>query len=156
MIRPYVSADAERLLAIFRKNVPVAFAEAEIDEYASFLSKNDDPYLVAEYKGQVAGACGYYLIQESSVARICWILADPDGRGSGVGSTLLRHVLGQILTHPDVMLIECQTSQVAHRFFGKFGFVLHYTEPDHWAPGLDLYFMTLDPKDLAGFETCKV
>ena len=43
-------------------------------------------------------------------------------------------------------MIECQTSQVAYRFFEKFGFVLQHTEPKHWAPGLDLYFMTLDRK----------
>jgi len=145
-LRPYIPADAEQLLSVFRKNVPVAFAETEVDEYAGFLPKNNDPYFVAECNGQVVGACGYYLIQGGSVARICWILADPDGRGLGVGSALLRHVLDQILTHPDVVMIECQTSQVAYRFFEKFGFVLQYTEPDHWAPGLDLYFMTLDRK----------
>jgi ribosomal protein S18 acetylase RimI-like enzyme len=145
-LRPYVPSDAQALIAVFRKNVPVAFAEKEIDEYAHFLLSNNDPYFVAENNGQVAGACGYYLIHERSVARICWILADPDGRGSGVGSALLQHVLNQIAMQQDVALIECQTSQVAYQFFEKFGFVLHYTEPDHWAPGLDLYFMILAPK----------
>lgn len=54
-LRPYTPNDAEALLAVFRKNVPAAFAEAEIDEYASFLPKNGDPHFVAEYKGQVVG-----------------------------------------------------------------------------------------------------
>lgn len=146
ILRPYVPADAEALLAVFRKNVPVAFAENEVDDYAQFLLSNNDPYFVAEDNGRVVGACGYYLIPERSVARICWILADPDGRGSGIGSALLQHVLNEILKQRNVALIECQTSQVAYRFFEKFGFVLHYTEPDHWAPGLDLYAMALDPR----------
>lgn len=147
-LRPYLPTDAEPLLTVFRKNVPVAFAEVEIDEYARFLPQNNDPYFVAERNGQVVGACGYYLIHEGSVARICWILTDPDLKGSGVGSALLRHVLEQILTHPDVTIIECQTSQVAYQFFEKFGFVLRRTEPNHWAPGLDLYFMTLNLKTM--------
>lgn len=147
-LRPYVPNDAEPLLTVLRKNVPVAFAAVEIDEYARFLPQNNDPYFVAEHDGQVVGACGYYLIREAAVARICWILADPDLGGMGVGSALLRHVLDQILTHPDVTVIECQTSQVAYQFFEKFGFVLRNTEPNYWAPGLDLYFMTLDPKTL--------
>ena len=130
------------VLTVFRKNVPVAFAEHEIAEYAAFLPKNTDPYFVVENAGQVVGACGYYLIREGTVARICWILADPDGRGSGVGTALLRHVLHEISTHPDVARIECETSQVAYHFFEKFGFVLQHKKPGHWAPSLDLYFMT--------------
>ena len=143
-LRPYIPSDAEPLLAVFRKNVPVAFAAHEIDEYAAFLPKNTDPYFVVEQSGPVVGACGYYLIREGTVARICWILTDPDGRGAGVGSTLLRHVLNEISAHSNVTRIECETSQVACGFFEKFGFVLQRTKPDHWAPGLDLYFITLD------------
>ncbi|MBC3783920.1 GNAT family N-acetyltransferase [Spirosoma utsteinense] len=145
-IRPYRPGDADPLLAIFRKNIPESFGQNEIDAYATFLPVNTDPYFVAEYEGEVAGACGYYLIREGNVARICWILADPYRRGSGVGSALLRHVLNQISTHPAVNLIECETSQVAYRFFEKFDFTLHYAKPDHWAPGLDLYFMSREPK----------
>ena len=147
-LRPYLPTDAEPLLTVFRKNVPIAFAVVEIDEYARFLPQNNDPYFVAECNGRVAGACGYYLILENSVARICWILSDPDVSGSGVGGALLEHVLNQILIHPTVAVIECQTSQVAYQFFEKFGFVLRNMEPNHWAPGLDLYFMTLEPKTL--------
>jgi ribosomal protein S18 acetylase RimI-like enzyme len=144
-VRNYTPDDAESLLAIFRKNVPAAFGEQEIDDYAGFLPKNKDPYFVAESNGRVTGACGYYLIREGSAARICWILADPELRGAGSGSALLKHVLDQIRTHPLVTTIECETSQVAYVFFEKFGFQLHYTKPNHWAPGLDLYFMSRPP-----------
>lgn len=147
-LRSYIPDDAEQLLAIFQKNVPVAFGEHEIADYAAFLPANTDPYFVVEITGQVVGACGYYLIREGSVARICWILADPNLRGSGVGSVLLRHVLSQITRHPDITLIECETSQVAYEFFEKFGFVVQTIKPDHWAPGLDLYFMTVNPVTL--------
>lgn len=147
-VRDYKPDDAEPLLAIFRKNIPDAFGAHEIDDYAGFLPKNKDPYFVAEYDGRVSGACGYYLIREGTAARICWILADPDLRGAGSGSALLRHVLDQIAMHPQVVTIECETSQVAYPFFEKFNFELHYTKPNHWAPGLDLYFMSRSPSQV--------
>ena len=142
-IRPYESTDTETLVRVFRKNVPIAFGENEIAEYADFLTKNTDPYFVADHNGQVVGACGYYLIQDGQTARICWILADPDTKGLGVGRTLLQHNLDLIRQQPTVRLIECSTSQVAYRFFEKFGFQLQYTKPNVWAPGLDLYFMSM-------------
>ncbi len=143
IIRPYEPADAAILVRLFRKNVPTAFGENEIAEYADFLPNNTDPYFVAEYNGQVVGACGYYLIQDGQTARICWILTDPDAKGLGIGRALLQHNLDLIRQHPAVQLIECSTSQVAYQFFEKFGFQLQYTKPDVWAPGLDLYFMSM-------------
>ena len=98
---------------------------------------------MADHSGQVVGACGHYFVQDGKVARICWILADPDTRGLGVGRALLTHNLDLIRQQPTVQVIECSTSQVAYRFFGKFGFQLQYTKPDMWAPGLDLYFMNM-------------
>lgn len=141
-IRPYQSTDVEMLLRIFRSNVPTAFGENEVDEYAHFLHTNTDPYFVAEHNGQVVGTCGYYVKQDNKTAVICWILTDPDAKGLGVGSSLLQHNLNLIRGYTDSQLIECRTSQVAYKFFEKFGFQLQHTKPDVWAPGLDLYFMT--------------
>lgn len=145
-VRPYIATDAGWLLAIFRKNVPVAFGADEIAEYANFLRTNTDPYFVAEHNGEVIGACGHYFVQDGQIGRICWIFSDPDRKGLGVGGALLKHNLDQIRQHTTVQIVECRTSQVAYRFFEKFGFVLQYTELNYWAPGLDLYFMKLDPK----------
>ncbi|GAB2560335.1 GNAT family N-acetyltransferase [Spirosoma areae] len=148
-IRPYRPTDADDLLAVFRKNVPVAFAENEIADYAGFLQTNADPYFVAEHNEQVVGACGWYETRNGEAARICWIFADPDTKGLGVGGALLLHNLTLIRQHSGIQLVESQTSQVAYRFFEKFGFQVQYTKPDVWAPGLDLYFMTLPTKRIA-------
>lgn len=148
-IRPYQPADLDSLLVIFRKNVPHAFGENEVGEYADFMRTNTSPYFVAEHDGQVLGACGHYIKPDSQTGSIYWVFSDPDSKGSGIGGALLRYNLDALRQHPGVRLIECRTSQAAYGFFEKFGFQLQYIEPDFWAPGLDLYFMTLPVKSLA-------
>lgn len=163
-IRPYISTDADALLLLFQRHVPHAFGADEAAEYAEFLRINTDPYFVAEHDGRVVGACGHYVktgpnplgrpdsqawpnqrpddLSDGQTARIGWIFTDPDVKGVSVGSALVRHNLNVIKQYPGVRRIECRTSQVAYRFFEKFGFRVQYTESDFWAPGLDLYFMT--------------
>lgn len=142
-IRPFQPADTELLLTVFRKNVPAAFGESEVADYAEFLRVNSDPYFVAEHNGQVVGACGCGVKDDGTTGRIAWIFSDPDIAGLGVGSALMQHCLAQLRNNSAVTLIECRTSQVAYRFFEPFGFELERTEPDYWVPGFDLYFMTL-------------
>lgn len=144
-IRPYQEQDAEALLGLFRKCVPHAFGASEEPEYADFLQLMPVSYHVAEHKGQVAGACGYYIPADGEPARIVWILTDPDGKGLGIGSALLTYCLRAIGEQAPDRLIECRTSQVAYQFFERFGFRLQYTKPDFWLPGLDLYYMTKQP-----------
>ncbi|QHW00683.1 GNAT family N-acetyltransferase [Spirosoma endbachense] len=144
LIRPFKSSDSGQLLAAFRKNIPTAFGVNELGEYAEFLRTNTDPYFVADHDGQVVGACGHYITSDGQVSRICWILTDPDAKGLGVGKALLAYNLGLIRQRSGSQLVECRTSQVAYQFFEKSGFQLQYTEPNVWAPGLDLYFMTLN------------
>ncbi len=141
-IRPCQPTDYEPLLTVFHKSVPHAFAPEEAADFSDFLRTNTDPYFIAELAGQVVGGCGHCLITDTTTARIGWILSDPDYAGSGIGGALLRHNLSLIAQHADIQLIECRTSQVAYRFFEKFGFQLQYTQPDFWAPGLDLYFVS--------------
>lgn len=142
-IRPYQPTASASLLNIFQMNVPAAFGANEVAEYAEFLNTHTDPYFVAEHNGQVVGACGAYMTQDQQTARISWILTNPGTHELSVGSALMGHCLDLIRQWPTVRHIECRTSQVAYRFFEKFGFALHYTKPDKWAPGLDLYFMSM-------------
>ncbi len=142
LIRPYQPTDREPLLTVFRKSVPHAFAPEETADYDDFLQTSTDPYFVAEIDGQVVGGCGHYLVPANFTARIGWVLSDPDRKSAGIGGALLRHNLAGIARQPGVRLVECRTSQVAYRFFDKFGFRLQYTQADFWAPGLDLYFMS--------------
>lgn len=90
----------------------------------------------------MVGGCGHYLAPGTTTARIGWILSDPDYAGAGIGGALLRHNLALIAQHTGIQLVECRTSQVAYRFFEKFGFQLQHTQADFWAPGLDLCFVS--------------
>lgn len=145
-IRPYQPSDADALLIIFRKNVPQAFGEEEVSDYAEFLQTLNLPYFVAEQDGRVMGTCGYYIPADNEPAqrgfvRIVWIFSDPDTKGLGVGSALLTYCLAAIRQQAPDRPIECRTSQVAYRFFERFGFQVQYTKPDYWVPGLDLIYM---------------
>ncbi len=156
-IRPYKLTDADALLRLFGKHVPHAFGENEVADYRHFLQTNTDPYFVAEHDGQVVGACGHYVrigadSPDGQTARIGWIFTDTNAKDLGVGSALVRYNLSVIDGYSNVRLIECRTSQVAYRFFEKFGFRLQHTEPDFWAPGLDLYLMAVNKKDLTSFR----
>lgn len=141
-IRPYQADDADALLTIFRKNVPNAFGAEEVTEYEQFMRTLDLPYFVAEHDGRVVGASGYYVPPDNEPSRIVWILSDPAANGLGIGSALMNHCLDAIRQQAPDRIIECRTSQVAYRFFERFGFQVQYTKPDYWVPGLDLYYMT--------------
>ncbi|AQG79685.1 GNAT family N-acetyltransferase [Spirosoma montaniterrae] len=145
LIRPYEPTDTEALMGVFRKNVPHAFGEEETADYIQFLQDMPVSYVVAEHAGQLVGACGYFIPNDGTPARLVWIFSDPNAKGLGTGSALVRYCLNAIRQQAPNRLIECRTSQVAYRFFERFGFVLHYTRPDYWVPGLDLYYMTLPP-----------
>ncbi len=142
-IRPYEPADLEALLHVFQKNVPHAFGADEVADYGQFLHDMPVTYVVAEHEGQLVGACGYYVPDDGTPARLVWIFSDPDAKALRVGSALVQHCLDAIRRQATDRLIECRTSQVAYTFFERFGFVLQYTKPGYWAPGLDLYYMTL-------------
>lgn len=143
VIRPYQPTDADALLAIFRQHVLAAFAPGEESDFQDFL-QNLGPlqvqYAVAEQNGAVAGACGHHITPDGQTARICWVLTAPGT--TGVGRALVADQVAAIGQHPTVQVIECRTSQVAYRFFEKFGFQLQHTQSDYWAEGFDLYFMT--------------
>lgn len=141
-IRPFSPTDTDALVRVFQKNVPKAFGESEVADFADFLRSNTDPYFVAEQDGRVLGACGYYVRPGEELARIVWIFSDPDAKGMGMGSALVQYMLDAIGRQTHIRSVECRTSQVAYRFFERFGFVLQYTKPDYWVPGLDLYYMT--------------
>lgn len=127
-IRGYQTQDATGLSDVFRKNIPDAFAQFELDEYVDFLRTNTDPYFVAELDGRLVGACGHYLVQNEQTAHLCWVFTDPGTKG--VGRALVRHNIDIIRQQRAAQTIVCRTSQVAYQFFEKFGFQLQHTKPD--------------------------
>jgi len=144
-IRPYVSTDQEALLQLIRLNVPLYFAEEEVEDYRNYLEREIDCYFVVEEQGKLIGAGGINLLDQQSEGRISWDVIAPDAQGKGVGRALLQHRLNILVNMPSITKIRVRTTQLVYPFYEKQGFVVQNIQPDFWAVGLDLYDMEYKP-----------
>ena len=81
-------------------------------------------------------------IKESDKSvRITCIFFHPNSSGQGLGTKAVEHCLNILKLDPMLEKLVVTTSQLAYKFFDKFGYVLVMTEKDHWEKGLDLYLM---------------
>jgi ribosomal protein S18 acetylase RimI-like enzyme len=142
-IRKCLYADQVKLEEIFKLNVPEAFHESELKEFLSYLEKKRETYLVVANQNEVLGGVGYDIEQRDNSGRINWILFHPAHRHKGLGQSAVRHCLDILRSSPDVKKLVVRTSQVAYRFFEKFGFRTVFREKEYWAPGFDLYQMEM-------------
>jgi ribosomal protein S18 acetylase RimI-like enzyme len=62
----------------------------------------------------------------------------PGSSRHGVGTKAVEHCLTILKANPTVEKLVVTTSQLAYKFFSKFGYDLVKTEKDHWGKGLDL------------------
>ncbi|MGQ9573106.1 MAG: GNAT family N-acetyltransferase [Dehalococcoidia bacterium] len=74
-----------------------------------------------EEDGRLTGIIGYEPIRDVTLVRHCYVL--PDGQRRGIGSELLRHVMG--LTRTERLLVGTWAAATwAIRFYEKHGFCL--------------------------------
>ena len=144
MIRPYKTQDKERLLEIFKLNIPKYFGHHEIDEFDKYLVQKGDTYIILEINGEIVGGTGYEIFEGKKSGSINWIFFHPDHSGKGLGSKMVRYCLKRIAENKFVEKFTVRTSQFASDFFQKFGYHLLRIEKEYWAPGLDLYEMEMD------------
>jgi N-acetylglutamate synthase-like GNAT family acetyltransferase len=148
MIRPFRRDDKESLLEIFILNTPRFFASEEIVDFESYLNENWKSYLTIERKNEIVGGTGYQITDEGTIGRITWIFFHPDCVGLGLGRQAVEYCLDVFRKVSSIQKIVVTTSQLAHKFFGKFDFQLICTEKDYWGEGLDLYLMELKLQDV--------
>lgn len=141
IIRAYLPPDQFALLDIFKLYIPSDFAPGELDDFESHLKEHGDTYFSFEIKGRIIGGIGYQLKAKDSVGQIKWILIHPDYSGKGFGKVAIEHCLTIFKSNPSITKAMVTTSQLAYRFFEKFGFVLKKTENDFWSKGLHLYLL---------------
>lgn len=146
MIRPYRKSDQPALLQVFRLNTPKYFAPAEEQDFIEYLEHLIEDYFVIEQSNAIIGGGGVNYFEEEKGARISWDFIHPDAHGKGLGRKLVQHRIDHIKNKPHIETITVRTSQLAYRFYQKFGFELVKTEKDFWAEGLDLYQMDLKLK----------
>lgn len=145
MIRPYQKKDLPFLLDILILNTPTFFHIDEVNDYKDHIELHADQYYtVLDQHDTVIGGCGYFITDDPGTAQISWIFFNPEVQGKGHGRMAVNHCLTQIRKIRLVTLVIVHTSQLAYRFFEKFGFILRETKADFWGPGLDYYKMDLE------------
>jgi ribosomal protein S18 acetylase RimI-like enzyme len=144
IIRPYASADREKVLELLRLNTPAYFSPDEEKDLIHYLDHHLENYFVVEADNKLLGCGGFNAVDSPQTMRISWDIIHPEHHGKGIGSELTAFRIQQINTIEGVRMIEVRTSQMACRFYEKQGFQLREVIKDYWAEGFDLYRMEYD------------
>ncbi|WMN07327.1 GNAT family N-acetyltransferase [Marivirga arenosa] len=145
-IRPYHSADFQKVLVLFDLNTPQYFAESEKADLEEYLQQKREDYFVVEENGEIIGAGGINYDPDRAV--ISWDFIHPDWQGKGIGRTLMDFRLAHIRSQKQYEKVIVRTSQLAYGYYEKMDFNLLEVKKDYWAKGFDLYFMEQDNKKL--------
>lgn len=143
MIRPYNKNDREQLLDIFYLNTPKYFDKKEIKDFKKYLEQKNDTYLTIEDNKQIVGGVGYYVNIDDMSGRITWIFIDPKYVGQGLGKNAVAYCLKIMSEDERIEKFTVTTSQLAYKFFEKFGYKTKRIVENHWGKGLDLYEMEM-------------
>lgn len=141
VIRSYKLADKEELVEIFKLNTPQYFDPKEVYDFKKYLQQHNDTYFTIEYDSKIVGGAGYYVKESDKSGRISWIFFHPEFSGLGLGKKAVEHCLNLLKSNSEVEKLVVTTSQLAYKFFEKFGYKLVQIEKEYWGQGLDLYLM---------------
>jgi N-acetylglutamate synthase-like GNAT family acetyltransferase len=158
LIRRYNRADKEACLMAFRSNVPLYFAEHEVEEFENFLDhllpqeasegqEKSTRFFVLLADKQIIACGGFGDKDNTGVVSLAWGLVHKDFHKKGFGKQLLLHRLAQIkLLHP-TLPVSIDTTQHSAPFFEKYGFETRKQTMDYYAVGMHRYDMTLKDND---------
>lgn len=150
-IKPYLPEYKNRLLQIFKSNIPLYFANEELPLFDGFLDRDAStrgPYSLILNDDEVVGCGGIALNSPTQFTNqlhviMTWGMVDNQFHKQGYGKVLLLHRINQAKELFPGVKIALGTTQHTHQFFEKYGFKTVAFEKDHWAKGLDLYQMEL-------------
>jgi N-acetylglutamate synthase-like GNAT family acetyltransferase len=123
--RKATKKDIPRMMEMIRVNspeYPKAIALKELEEmFSKTLYK--PTYIVIEDKKEILG-CGGFISSwaDSMVVNMFWINVDPKFQGKGIGSEIVRELIGEIrkMKNPKPKMINIATNKP--KFYEKFGF----------------------------------
>ena len=142
-IRSYEETDRDEVLEVFKLNTPEFFDPNEAEDLRVYLDEFASAYFVMTDGGKIVGCGGYHFEKDGTTGRLSWDFFDPRYKGRGLGRAMITHCLKEIRKKPELKTIAVWTSQLAYRFYAKFGFEMKREEKDFWGPGLDLYLMEM-------------
>lgn len=144
-IIPYAHKHYHDLIEAFDLNTPTYFDPKEKVDFENFLNQKPTHYYVAEISGSAVGCCGYNIDYDNLTGQISWVLFHPSYQGKGVGKKLVNFCLDKLDESKKLEKYVVRTSQLAFKFFSKFGFKTEFIDENYWGEGLDLYYMSLIP-----------
>ncbi len=136
-IRPYKTDDIERIIEVFRSNIPKYFGPDEEPGLREFLADSVENYYVIEKEGVVVGAGGIGVNEDDTVA-LCWGMVHNDHLGTGIGKKLTEYRIAKSNEYFGERSIITCTSQHTEGFYKKFGFVTVEHTSDGFGPGIDI------------------
>jgi predicted GNAT family N-acyltransferase len=144
-IRTYISADLEKVIAIFRSNIPKYFGPEEEAGLRDFLAAFADDYFVCELDGKVIGSGGFALNDgEDKTVSLCWGMIRSDHLGNGLGRELTEFRIDAARDRYGDLPLVISTSQHTQGFYEKFGFRLTEHVSGGFGPGIDICKMRLE------------
>jgi len=146
-IRKFESSDREKVINLLRMNTPEFFSPNEEKDLIYYFDFHADNYYVIENQDSIIGAAGFNLSVNGKTGHLSWDIIHPEYQGKGVGSELTRFRIERIKAIETVQTLAVRTSQLAYKFYEKFGLILRETVRDYWDEGFDLYRMECDIKD---------
>lgn len=144
LIRSYKETDKRSVIKLIRGNTPEFFAPEEEEDLLFYLDNYAQNYFVVEIDNQVVGSGGYNIAEDGITAKISWDIIDSEAQGKGIGRYLTVYRIKDILKNKDIKILSVRTSQLAYKFYEKFGLTLREISADYWAKGLDLYRLDCD------------
>ena len=142
-IRPYSLTDDESIINLLRLNTPQYFAPEEEQDLKDYFTNHIDLYFVVEDNGNIIGSGGINISKDRKIAALSWDIIYPDYQGKGVGRLLTQFRLDRIREIETIEKISVRTSQLAYKFYEKFGFELKEIVKNFWAKGIDMYKMEM-------------
>ena len=142
MIQPYDESHRSQIVDLIQMNIPKFFHPSEEADFILYLEQEIEDYFVYEMEGTIVG-CGGLNYKTTTEGVISWDIIHPDYQGKGIGKELMMHRLEHLKSNDEIEKVTVRTSQLAYRFYEKFGFRLENIIKDGWAPGFDIYEMSM-------------
>ncbi|HVR53850.1 MAG TPA: GNAT family N-acetyltransferase [Pseudorhodoferax sp.] len=140
-IRPYLAADRQACLQIFRSNLPRYFDASELPEFEEFLARSTQDYFVAQ-RGAAVLACGGCYARDG-VGYLSWGMVARAHHHATIGTALLVWRVDRLFSQPDISEIRIDTSQHTAGFFARHGFRTTRQLAHGFGTGIDQVSMSL-------------
>ena len=146
-IRGHRDSDRDRIIELLRLNTPRYFSPNEEQDLVDYLVHHAQNYYVVEIDNTVLGCGGFNVSEDGTTAKISWDIFHPQSHGQGLGTALTKFRIQKIKTIGGVTTLSVRTSQLAYKFYEKFGMQTKEIVKDFWDVGFDLYRMDCDMDD---------